>query len=88
QERSYDLVLMDCQMPVLDGYQATRRIRSLDDARFKELPIVALTANAMKGDEDKCYAAGMDDYLPKPIHPEELQRCVDKWLGGRMAAQQ
>ncbi|MBU1725613.1 MAG: DUF3365 domain-containing protein, partial [Gammaproteobacteria bacterium] len=47
QERSYDLVLMDCQMPVLDGYQATRRIRSLDDARFKELPIVALTANAM-----------------------------------------
>lgn len=80
QERDYDLVLMDCQIPVMDGYAATRQIRKLEDAKFKELPIIALTAHAMKGDDDKCYAAGMDDYLTKPVHPEHLRNHIDKWL--------
>lgn len=67
-------------MPVMDGYEATRQIRKLEDARYQALPIVALTAHTMKGDDDKCFEAGMNDYLSKPVRGEELQQKLDKWL--------
>jgi len=77
----YDLVLMDCQMPVLDGYAATRRWRENEasSGRARRLPIVAMTANAMAGDRQKCLDAGMDDYLPKPVTRSELERCLHRW---------
>ena len=77
--KEYRMVFMDCQMPVMDGYEATRRIRELEtDSR--RLPIVALTANAMEGDREKCIASGMDDYMPKPVRKELLREMVDRWL--------
>ena len=76
----YDLVLMDCQMPVLDGYQATAAIRGLAGGRGSRLPIIALTANAMQGDEEKCLAAGMNDFLAKPFALEQLQAVLRRWL--------
>lgn len=78
-EKDYDLVLMDCQMPVKDGYQATREIR-LMEGKKGEIPIVALTANAMIGDDEKCYSAGMDDYLTKPIDPKLLKQTIEKYV--------
>ena len=83
----YDLVLMDCQMPVLDGYGATRRWREIEQARraTHRLPIVAMTANAMAGDRQKCLDAGMDDYLPKPVTKGELERCIERWRGADLA---
>ncbi len=80
QEQHYNLVLMDCQMPVMDGYETTREIRKLDGAQYRDLPILALTAHAMKGDDEKCYAAGMDAYLSKPITLATLQHQINQWL--------
>ncbi|MBN2866673.1 MAG: response regulator [Thiotrichales bacterium] len=74
----YDLVLMDCQMPVKDGYQTTQELRKWDSALSKT-PVIAMTANAMQGDEEKCYAAGMDDYIPKPINPKVLAEKLAFW---------
>ena len=78
--RPFDVVLMDCQMPVLDGYDATRRWRAHEAARgAARLPIVAMTANAMAGDRERCLQAGMDDYLSKPINRETLQAVLARW---------
>jgi signal transduction histidine kinase/DNA-binding response OmpR family regulator len=81
----YNLVLMDCQMPVLDGYSATREWRDRETLRKspQRLPIVAMTANAMAGDRQRCLDAGMDDYLSKPVSREQLENCLQRWLPGR-----
>ncbi len=78
QQVAPDMVLMDCQMPVCDGYEATRRLRALG----ADMPIVALTANTMPGDRARCLAAGMDDHLGKPIRPDELEAALARWIGG------
>ncbi len=76
---SYDLVLMDCQMPEMDGLEATRRIRGTE-AEGHHLAIVAMTANAIQGDRERCVAAGMDDYLSKPVDPARLRATLERWL--------
>jgi len=77
EEGHFDLVLMDCNMPVMDGYEASRRIRQ--SGRWPNLPIVALTANAMPEERERCRAAGMNDYLAKPFRREELEALIDHW---------
>lgn len=78
-----DLVLMDCNMPVMDGYEATRRIRQ--NAAWQHLPIIALTANAMADERERCQAAGMDDYLAKPFRMEQLAALLEQWLTTKRA---
>jgi PAS domain S-box-containing protein len=78
---AYDLVLMDVQMPEMDGLTATRLLRSPDSTGLdRSIPVIALTANSMKGDQERCLAAGMDDYLSKPIDPQALADMLNKWL--------
>ena len=77
----YDLILMDCQMPGMDGFEATRKLRAGEDGG-RHVPIVALTANAMAEDRDRCLAAGMDDYLTKPLRPGILRDTLSRWLAG------
>ena len=81
-ERSdFDLVLMDCQLPELDGYQCARRIRRPDTrVRNQRIPVIAMTAHAMPGDREKCLASGMDDYLPKPVQTGAMKAALEKWL--------
>ena len=77
----FDLVLMDCQMPVLDGYEASRVIRDPSSSVLRHgVPIIALTANAMAGDRERCLEAGMDDYVSKPIRRERLEAALERWL--------
>lgn len=78
EQEPIDLVLMDCNMPVMDGYEATRRIRL--NGRWPELPVIALTANALSDERERCRAAGMSDYLAKPFRREELASLLESWL--------
>ncbi|HET8704785.1 MAG TPA: response regulator [Pseudomonadales bacterium] len=78
--KKYDLIFMDCQMPVLDGYEATKQIRVIEHAAGNHTPIIAMTANAMAGDREKCLAVGMDDYVAKPVKNEELMGVIERWL--------
>ncbi len=82
EKEPYDLIFMDCQMPVMDGYEATRRIRKLSggSATSCRVPIVALSANAMKGDDKLCFDAGMDDHIPKPVTKQHLQDALSRWI--------
>ncbi len=82
--QDFDAVLMDCQMPVLDGYEATARLRQRerDTPGGRHLPVIALTANALEGDHERCVAAGMDDYLAKPYTRQQLERVLRRWLTG------
>lgn len=76
----YDIIFMDCQMPELDGYQATEKIRALEDCTPLHTPIVAMTANAMMGDREKCLKSGMDDYISKPLRAEHLRTILSAWF--------
>ncbi len=79
-ETPFDLILMDVMMPEMDGFQATREIRKDKEGKNNRTPIIALTANAMKGDREKCLDAGMDDYISKPIHPDDLFQTIEKYF--------
>lgn len=77
---SYDLILMDVQMPEMDGYEATKKIRAMEDDNKKNIPIIAMTAHAMKGDREKCLEAGMNDYITKPVKPQNLLETITAWI--------
>jgi CheY-like chemotaxis protein len=78
QSQHYDLVLMDCQMPIMDGYQATRALRG--DPQWQSLPIIAVTGNVMEGDRQACLDAGMDDYITKPYNRDQLEAVIARWI--------
>jgi len=81
---NYDVVFMDCQMPEMDGFEATRRIREYEKEHNKpHALIIAMTANALQGDREKCLLSGMDDYIAKPVNPKDIQAAFGKWLHGK-----
>jgi CheY-like chemotaxis protein len=82
----YQLLLMDCQMPDMDGFEATRQIRKIEKIAGRHIPIVAMTANAMQGDRDACIAVGMDDYIGKPVILKNLETVLTRWVEGRGGA--
>jgi CheY-like chemotaxis protein len=77
----YDAVLMDCKMPRMDGYQATRAIRQLP-GEASSVPVIALTSSTLEGDDLRCFVAGMDDYLAKPVHAGQLEESLRRWIDG------
>jgi CheY-like chemotaxis protein len=79
QQQDYDIVLMDCQMPVMDGFEAAAAIRALPSGRAR-IPIIAVTANVLAGQREKCLEAGMNDYIPKPINRDVLENAIQKYL--------
>jgi len=80
-DRNFDLIFMDCQMPIMDGFEATKQVREHEKkGKLTQIPIVALTANAMKGDKERCIQAGMDDYLSKPVRQKDFAGMIRKWL--------
>jgi len=80
-QRSFDLVFMDCHMPEMDGFSSTKKIRAIEDrADLVHTPIIAFTANAMKGDDQQCYDAGMDDYIAKPVQQDDIVKILLKWV--------
>ncbi len=81
RNNSYDFILMDCQMPELDGYETTSLIRDMEKQMNTRTPIIAMTANAMLGEREKCIQAGMDDYLSKPLNFSQFQSCIAQWIG-------
>lgn len=78
KQKEFDLILMDVQMPEMDGLEATQKIR--EELKLKDIPIIAMTAHALKGDRERCLAAGMDDYVAKPIRPDQFYQMISKWL--------
>lgn len=83
RNNTYDFILMDCQMPELDGYETTSLIRDMEKQMYRRTPIIAMTANAMLGEREKCIQSGMDDYLSKPLKFSEFQSCIARWLGAQ-----
>lgn len=84
KQRDYDAIIMDCQMPIMDGYSATARIRERERAegqsRERRMPIIALTAHALPRDRQKCLDSGMDDYLTKPVAARDLGAMLERWI--------
>jgi len=80
EQSTFDVVFMDCQMPVMDGYEATGQIRKNEHKRGRHAIIIAMTANALQGDKEKCLAAGMDDYIAKPLKQDVLRNTLQKWV--------
>ena len=86
EDKEFDLILMDCMMPVLDGYETTTAWREQEAAEGEErIPIIAMTASVVEGEQQKCLACGMDDYLSKPVKLEELDAKMRQWLGSKGA---
>ncbi|MCL2304973.1 MAG: response regulator, partial [Planctomycetaceae bacterium] len=85
EHQAFDLILMDCQMPEMDGFEATQRIREREQRKgvIRGIPIIALTANATQGDEQRCLDSGMDAYCSKPINPKLLFKTLQYWLNER-----
>ena len=81
----FDLILMDVQMPVMDGLEATVAIREKEKATGTHIPIIAMTAHAMKGDRERCLEAGMDDYITKPLNPEEVSQRIEEAMKNKKA---
>lgn len=87
EEQHFDLILMDVQMPLMNGFEATQRIREREaEKHLARVPVIGMTAHALSGDREKCIEAGMDDYLSKPFQPEQLQALLDKYTAKRAAA--
>ncbi|WP_139127482.1 response regulator, partial [Vibrio splendidus] len=80
QANEYEMIFMDCQMPVLDGFEATKQIRALEEGSSQHIPIVALTANVVQRDKHLCFDVGMDEFLPKPVNQGKLREIVESFL--------